>query len=99
MSLPFSGIVGAYLTTVRTAAVTSKTNVLLNCDSATAEWKRIFVDVLLRLMPDINPDAAEEVADAQHLLFSHHSPACSATKYAQHANAKASEWTSKLRRA
>lgn len=47
-----------------------------------ARWKRVFAEELIRRLPDINPDAADEVADAQYLLYPHRSPACTAVEYA-----------------
>lgn len=49
-----------------------------------AGWKRAYAEASIRRTADINPDAADEFADAQHLLHSHHSPECSAAEYAQH---------------
>ncbi len=55
----------------------------LNTAFAGAEWKRAFSEDLIRRLPDINPDAADEVADAQYLLYPHRSPTCAAAEYAQ----------------
>ena len=55
----------------------------LNTEFAGAQWKRDFAEELIRRLPDINPDAADEVADAQYLLYAHRSPACTAAEYAQ----------------
>ena len=55
----------------------------LNTEFAGAQWKRVFAEELIRRLPDINPDAADEVADAQYLLYAHRSPACTAAECAQ----------------
>ena len=74
---------------VKNAAAISTTNLQLDCEFAAAEWKRIFVDVLIRLMPEINPDAADEVADAEHLKSPHLSPGRIAEQYAEDERLKA----------
>lgn len=55
----------------------------LNTEFAGAEWKRMFAEELIRRIPDINPDAADEVSDANYLLYPHRSPICTAAEYAQ----------------
>ncbi len=55
----------------------------LHTEFAGAQWKRVFAEELIRRVPDINPDSADEVADAQYLLHPHRSPACTAAEYAQ----------------
>ena len=37
--------------------------------------------MLIRDLPDINPGAADEIADAQYLLFQHRSPTRTAAEY------------------
>jgi hypothetical protein len=55
----------------------------LNTEFVGAQWKRVFAEELIRRIPDINPDSADEVADAQYPLYPNRSPACTAAEYAQ----------------
>lgn len=55
----------------------------LNVEFAGADWKRAFAEELIRRLPGINPDAADEVADALYLRYPHRSPACTAAEVAQ----------------
>jgi hypothetical protein len=37
-------------------------------------WRRQFADCLIKLRPDMNPDAADELSDRQYLLSAHLHP-------------------------
>jgi hypothetical protein len=55
--------------------------VQLKADFPSAEWKRDFADTLIRLCPDMNPDAADEVSDSQYLIASSVAPQAAAERY------------------
>lgn len=61
--------------------------VQLNTEFPGSEWKRAFADELIRRVPDINPDKADELADAAFVRHHHRSPSCTAAEYAEKDNA------------
>lgn len=38
---------------------------------ASTGWRMAFANELIRLQPDLNPDAADEVSDAMYLRYAH----------------------------
>lgn len=45
------------------------------------EWKRAFADAVIRLRPDMNPDRADELSDAEYLSAKHVDPAVAASRW------------------
>lgn len=46
------------------------------------DWRRRFADSLIQLVPDMNPDAADELSDSQFLQSSKRPPDRAALDYA-----------------
>lgn len=46
-------------------------------------WRRAFADALIKLRPDMNPDAVDELSDAAHLRLADMLPAAAAALYSQ----------------
>jgi hypothetical protein len=44
-------------------------------------WRQRFVESLLRLSPQLNPDAADEVSDSQFITYSKLPPELAAAEY------------------
>ncbi len=42
---------------------------VLNAEFPSSAWRRSFADALIRLRPDMNPDAADELSDTAYLRF------------------------------
>jgi hypothetical protein len=48
---------------------------------ATSDWRRCFAETLIRLQPDMNPDAADELSDSACLRYVQVHPAEAALQY------------------
>jgi len=48
---------------------------------ATSDWRRCFAETLIRLQPDMNPDAADELSDSACLHYVTVPPAEAALRY------------------
>jgi len=48
-----------------------------------SSWRRTFADALIRLRPDMNPDAADEVSDSAYLSLGELKPDQAAAHYRQ----------------
>ncbi|MBN8494050.1 MAG: hypothetical protein J0M00_21775 [Burkholderiales bacterium] len=48
-----------------------------------SSWRRTFADALIRLRPDMNPDAADEVSDSAYLSLGELEPDQAAVRYCQ----------------
>jgi hypothetical protein len=44
-------------------------------------WRQRFVESLLRLSPQLNPDAADEVSDSQFITYAELAPEVAAAEY------------------
>ena len=57
--------------------------VLPNADLNGSSWRRLFADTLIRLRPEMNPDAADELSDSAFLSFGELDPCSAAERYCQ----------------
>ena len=46
-------------------------------------WRRAFADALIRLRPDMNPDAADELSDSAYMSLGDLPPDDAATRYGE----------------
>ena len=54
-----------------------------NNEFPSSAWRRAFADALIRLRPDLNPDAADELSDSAFLSLADQEPSRAATFYCQ----------------
>ena len=45
------------------------------------EWRQLFVQLLLKSSPDLNPDAADELSDSQFVAFAALTPEQAVSRY------------------
>lgn len=48
-----------------------------------SSWRRLFADALIRLRPDMNPDAADELSDVAFLSLGELEPGSAATLFSK----------------
>lgn len=56
-------------------------SVLPSSDAGGSAWRRQFADALIRMRPDMNPDAADEISDSAFHVLGEFDPACAAARY------------------
>lgn len=57
--------------------------VVLNTEFPSSSWRRLFADALIRLRPDMNPDAADELSDMAFLSLGELEPGSAARLFSQ----------------
>jgi hypothetical protein len=62
---------------------------VLNAQFPGSAWRRTFADALIRLRPDMNPDAADELSDSAYVRLGELEPGEAALRYAEGRGASA----------
>jgi hypothetical protein len=55
--------------------------IVLSAEFPSSSWRRAFADALIRLRPDMNPDAADELSDSAFLSHADLAPGVAATLF------------------
>ena len=63
--------------------------VVLTSEFPSSSWRRAFADALIRLRPDLNPDAADELSDSAYLRLADQDPGNAAALYSRGGDALA----------
>jgi hypothetical protein len=64
---------------------------VLNAQFPGSAWRRSFADALIRLRPDMNPDAADELSDSAYVRLGELEPAEAALRYTEGRSASAAQ--------
>lgn len=56
---------------------------VLTAEFPSSSWRRAFADALIRLRPDLNPDAVDELSDSAYLRLADLDPVNAAAHYSR----------------